>query len=202
MSRGKIVARGNPADIKAELPFDNEVVVVRMPGSVVREAVAASRAHAPAESGGFLQLDDKFAVDTTNAVRMIGGTPFEEDRVYAVAIVRELFFGLDHIEPLARFAREHAATIPPALSGREIKMVLVDACAVALWTQLGGFDAVDVDHDGRVTEAELEQAVARATGEAPSPITAGLLIHAIDTDQDRSISREEAERAERHRPPK
>ena len=34
-------------DVEAEVPFDNEVVVVSMPGRVIRDAVAASRSKAP-----------------------------------------------------------------------------------------------------------------------------------------------------------
>jgi hypothetical protein len=184
-------------DIKAEVPFDNEVVVARLPGSLVREAVAASRAHAPAESGGFLQVDDAVRAPR-DIVTEVRGAPLEEAREYKVALVRDLFLGLDHIDPLTRFAREHPGAIPPAGSGREIKLVLVDACAVALWEQLGGFDAVDANHDGRVTQTEIAAAVARATGEAPSAITADLVIHALDADHDRSISREEAADAEAH----
>src|SRR6185437_10689107 len=46
-------------DLEQEVPFENEVVVASIPGAVLREAIAASRAHAPAESGGYLQVDDR-----------------------------------------------------------------------------------------------------------------------------------------------
>jgi 2',3'-cyclic-nucleotide 2'-phosphodiesterase (5'-nucleotidase family) len=171
-------------DLKAEVPFDNEVVVARLPGRVVREAVVASRAHAPTESGGFLQVDDRLRVDT-----------LDDAREYRIALVRELFDGMDHIEPLVRFAREHPEKIPPRGSGREVKMVLVDAFSVALWKQLGGFDAVDANHDGIVTSAEIAEAVARVTAEAPSSITGDLVVQALDANHDRLVTREEAESA-------
>jgi 2',3'-cyclic-nucleotide 2'-phosphodiesterase (5'-nucleotidase family) len=183
-------------DVRAELPFDNEVVVVRMPGGVVRDAVAASRAHAPAESGGFLQVDDRMTVEEpAHRVTAIDGAPIDLARDYRVALVRDLMLGMDHIEPLARFARDYPERVPPVGSGREIKLVLVDAFSMALWAQLGGFDAVDTNHDGVVTASEVETAVATATGEAPSPITAELLIHALDADHDHVISRAEADAA-------
>jgi hypothetical protein len=75
----------------------------------------------------------------------------------------------------------------------------VDAFSVALWRQLGGFDAVDTDHDGVVTEPEVEAAVARMTAEPPSPVTADLVMHALDLDHDQVISRTDAEAAERKR---
>ena len=182
-------------DVKAELPFDNEIVVVALPGRVVRAAVAASRAHAPAESGGFLQVDDGTTVEG-GEVTAIGGAPLDPEREYRVAMVRNLLAGMDHIEPLVRFAREHPAKVPPEGSGRDVKVVLVDAFSVALWKQLGGFDAVDTDHDGVVTEPEVAAAVARFTAEPPSDVTANLLIHALDADHDQVISRLDAEVAE------
>jgi 2',3'-cyclic-nucleotide 2'-phosphodiesterase (5'-nucleotidase family) len=179
-------------DLKREVPFDNEVVVAKIPGRVVREAVKASRAHAPTESGGFLQVDDRITVTEQNDVIAVAGSPLEDDRLYRVAVVRDLFFGLDHIEPLSRFARENPDAIPPAGSGREIKMILVQAFALALWRSLGGFDAVDANHDGIITEGELEAAIAKANGEAPSRVAAELVLHAIDRDHDERITKEEA----------
>ena len=183
-------------DVRNELPFDNEVVVARMPGRVLREAVAASRAHAPAEWGGYLQVDDRMAVDEpSHVVTAVDGAPLDDSREYRVALVRDLMLGMDHIEPLVRFAHEHPERLPPVGSGREIKLVLIEAFAKALWSQLGGFDAVDADHDGVVTTSEVQAAVARATGEAPSIVTASLIVHALDHDHDQVISRTEAEAA-------
>jgi 2',3'-cyclic-nucleotide 2'-phosphodiesterase (5'-nucleotidase family) len=185
-------------DLKAEVPFDNEVVVAELPGRVIKEAVAASRAHAPLESGGFLQVDDRAKVlEPEHTLVEIAGTPLVEERLYRVALVRDLLLGLDHIEPLVRFGKEHPESVPASGSGRDVKMVLVDAFSVALWRELGGFDAVDANHDGVVTEEELEAAVARAMQEAPSPVTAGLLIHALDADHDQLISRTDDENARR-----
>ena len=91
-------------DLKQEVPFDNEIVVVRMPGRVVREAVAASRALAPRESGGYLQVDDGTVVaQAGHRVTAIAGAPLDDAREYRVALVRNLLDGMDHIEPLARF---------------------------------------------------------------------------------------------------
>ena len=118
------------ADLETEVPFDNEIVVVHMPGHVVRQAILASRSHAPAESGAFLQTDDTLDLEK-----------LEDPREYRVAIVRNLLVGIDHIEPLVRFAAEHPERIPPPGSGRDVKHVLVDAFAVALWRKLGKFDA-------------------------------------------------------------
>jgi hypothetical protein len=186
-------------DVKSELPFDNEVVVARLPGRVLAEAVAASRAAAPAESGGFLQVDDRMHVDEpAHVVSAVAGAPLDADRVYRVATVRELLTGMDHIEPLARWGREHPALVPPPGSGREVKLVLVESFAVSLWRRLGGFDAVDANHDGRVSASEIAAAIARVNEEAPSEIAAQLVLQALDVDHAGAVTREEAARVEPH----
>ena len=168
-------------DLETEVPFDNELVVVTMSGRAVKDAVAASRRHAPAESGGFLQVDrDLASIDDAAELR--------------VALVRNLFEGMDHNETLVQFAAEHS--IPPAGSGRDIKHVLAEAFAIELWRQLGGFAALDLNHDGVVDEAEVLAALARISAQAPSHDTAHLLLHTLDRDGDQRITRAEAAEAD------
>ena len=69
--------------------------------------------------------------------------------------------------------------------------------ALALWKQLGGFDAVDANHDGVVSEPELEAAIARATAEPASAVTANLVLGALDADHDHVVSRAEGDRLAR-----
>jgi 2',3'-cyclic-nucleotide 2'-phosphodiesterase (5'-nucleotidase family) len=180
-------------DIKGEVPFDNEMVVVELPGGVLRDAIAASRAHAPTESGSFLQVDDRVTVSgDAHTLTAIAGAPLDVDRRYRVAIVRDLLTGLDRIEPLVRFGHEHPERVPRRGSGRDVKVLLVDALSVSLWNQLGGFDAVDTDRNDFVDKPELTSAIARFTREPPSGITADLVLNALDMDHDRLISRQEA----------
>jgi hypothetical protein len=166
-------------DLEAEVPFVNEVVVVAMPARVLHEAVAASRAHAPAESGGFLQTDPDVA-------------SFADDRELRVAVIRELFFGMDHNGPLIAFAAANPARIPPVHSGQDIKHVLAHAFAVELWRSLGGFDALDTNRDGSVGEDEIYAALARISAQVPSHVAARLLAQLLDRDGDRVVTRAEA----------
>jgi len=166
-------------DLETEVPFENEVVVVAMPGATIKAAIAASRSHAPVESGGFLQA----CVDPET---------LEDARSYRLALVRNLFVGMDHNEPLMRFAAAHPEAIPQAGTGRDIKHVLVEAFAVELWKKLGGFDQIDVNHDGSIDEAEVLAALERITAHAPSHIVAHLLVHMLDKDSDELVTRFEA----------
>ncbi|MEP7123705.1 MAG: 5'-nucleotidase C-terminal domain-containing protein [Byssovorax sp.] len=182
-------------DLEAEVPFENEVVVASLPGRVLREAIAASRAHAPLESGGYLQVDAGLVVGADQQLVRVNGAPLDDARDYRIALVRNLFEGLDHIEPLVRFATESPARVPPMGSGRDIKVALVNAFSRALWDQFGTFDSIDTDHDGVVDAREIAEAITRVTAEPASPITVELLLKAIDADHDHRISRAEAEAA-------
>lgn len=180
-------------DVEAEIPFDNEIVVVALPGSVVREAVAASRAKAPAESGAFLQVDDGIVVGPDHRVTAIAGAPLDPERHYRVAIVRELLLGLDRVEPLVRWAEQNVALVPASGSGREPKVVLVQSFALEIWRELGGFDALDVDGDDRVTSDEIAASITlRHPSQAPSTILADIVLRAVDVDADHIVSRADA----------
>ena len=188
-------ARLTYGDLKSEVPFDNEIVVVSLPGHVLREAITASRASAPAESGSFLQVDERLEVDAHGVLTSVRGVPLDPERDYSIALVRELLFGLDHIDPLVRWATQNPSKVPANGSGRETKLILVDAFSKALWRSMGGFDEVDTDGDGMVSEAEVFAAVARVTAEPASHLTVGFVVRALDTNHDKMVSREEAAHA-------
>jgi 2',3'-cyclic-nucleotide 2'-phosphodiesterase (5'-nucleotidase family) len=185
-------------DLEAEVPFDNEMVVASLPAGVLREAIGASRVRAPAESGGFLQVDDGVTLANDRELTAIGGRPVTVEQEVRVALVRELFGGMDHNEPLVRWAKENPARIPPAGSGRDVKLLLVEAFARALWEKFGTFDAIDEDHDGFIDAKEIADALARATSEPASPVTVELLLRSLDKDHDHRVSRAEAEASRLH----
>jgi 2',3'-cyclic-nucleotide 2'-phosphodiesterase (5'-nucleotidase family) len=182
-------------DLKTEVPFDNEVVVARLPGSVLRDAIAQSRSKAPVESGAFLQVDDNLVVDEHHHLLSIQGAPVMPDRTYRVVLIRNLFDGMDHIDPLIEFAKKYPKEVPMKTSGRDVKIALVGACATVLWGQLGGFDGIDVNRDGTVTKEEIAAALAEKSRRPPSSLAAGLVVDALDTNHDQTISRDEAEAA-------
>lgn len=187
------------ADLKAMLPYANEVVVATLPGRVVRDAVAVSRAGASAGSSAFLQVDDRMTVEEPgHVVTAICGAPIDLDRDYRIATVQGLFGGMDQIAPLIEHARARPEAVPPRDSGREIKVVLVDAFCVELWQHLGRFQDIDADHDGVVTPGEIESAIARATAEAPSEIVVHDVLRVLDADGDGRITPQEAEAAVHH----
>ncbi|HEY8430110.1 MAG TPA: 5'-nucleotidase C-terminal domain-containing protein [Sandaracinaceae bacterium] len=178
-------------DLERELPFENEIVVVPLPGAVLRDAVAASRAKAPAESGSFLQVDDGMRVDAEHRVTHVAGRPLDPAATYRVALVRNFLEGMDDIEPLVRFGREHPEAVPPEASGRGVKIALVSAFAAMLLEQLGGFEGVDANRDGRVTRGELAAAFERKAG---SRAGAEQVLAALDRDGDGALTSDELRR--------
>jgi 2',3'-cyclic-nucleotide 2'-phosphodiesterase (5'-nucleotidase family) len=177
-------------DLKAEVPFDNEIVVARLPGALLREVVDQSRSRGI--SGGFLQVDDRTQVDLgAHRIIAVAGAPLDPERLYRVALVRNMFFGMDNLEPLLAFARDNPEVIPPAGSGREAKVALLDAFARAFWSQLDPFDVMDLNQDGVVEREEIAEAIVRRTSEPASPITIDLLLKAVDTNRDNVVSPDE-----------
>ncbi len=179
-------------DLAGELPFDNELTIVAMPGAVLAAAITFSRSFAPEERGCFLHTDDRLTVDAIDPAR-----------TYRVALVRNLLFGMDHITPLVDWARgvgeASAPPLPPAGAGREVKVLLIQAFGEELWRQLcappGSFDGIDTDHNGVITETELHAALVAKTG-ISSEMTTTLVKGALDTNRDGVIDRSEAARVE------
>lgn len=179
-------------DLEAEVPFDNEVVVATLPGRVLRAAIVASRAHAPAEFGGFLQVDDGIRVDAAGEVTHVAGAPLDPARSYRVAMVRDLCFGLDHLEPLVEYVRAVPSSVPPAGGFRTPRELLVRAFARSLWAQLGGFAAVDANHDGRVSPGEVTAALGAARHGDTSELLGELIVRTFDGDLDAAVEPGEA----------
>lgn len=182
--------------LEAEIPFDNEVVIARLPGRVIADAIAYSRRHAPRESGGFLQVDDGMTVTEGHVLTHVAGAPLDPERDYAIALVREMLCGLDGIEPLVRFGSSHPERVPPPDTGRGLRMSMVHAFSVNLWKQLGGFDAVDANGDGVVTKEEVEAKLAEKTNVGRPDVVAGLVVRALDVHPDEVITRDEAKLVE------
>ncbi len=179
-------------DLEAEVPFDNEVVVISIPGSVLRDSIVASRALAPQEHGGFLQVDDGIDLDASGAVTHVGKTPIDPDRIYRVATIRDLCFGLDHLEPLVAYVRAVPTAVPPAGGFRTPRELLVRAFAISLWKQLGGFAALDANHDGRVSPDEVTAALGAARHGDTSELLGEMVVHAFDVDRDDAVEPGEA----------
>lgn len=178
------------ADLETEVPFANEVVCAALPGAVLERAIVFSRSHAPAEFGGFLQVCDALELGPDNHVLRVRGEPFDAARLYRVALVRNLFTGMDGVQPLVDYARAYPDAIPPIGSGRDVKLALLEGFARAAWQRLGGLAGLDRDGDGVVNAAEFERGLCH-DGDGSSAVIAQVLLRALDQNGDGQMTRDD-----------
>jgi 2',3'-cyclic-nucleotide 2'-phosphodiesterase (5'-nucleotidase family) len=178
-------------DLRRELPFPTKMIVTDMPGSVLRDAIAHSRKGEPDdERRAFLQVCDAVDVDDRDRVISVRGEPLDPEKLYHVALPRNLCKGLFNIKPLVTWAE---ATDLPA----EDDFVPAMNCVLlrhsyALWRRLGEFDDIDTNHDGVITVDEVRDAITRRRGGVEPPkILLDNVMEALDADHSGTINRDE-----------
>jgi hypothetical protein len=180
-------------DLKKEIPFDTEMVVVSLPGSVVAEAVRASRARAfldpPEDWGGYMQLDEGFRWDAaTNTVTHIDGAPIEADREYHVAVLLLSLNGMNRNQPLIDWANANADKIPLEEAARKAKDVIVDRCSKEIIARLGDFHDIDMDGDGLLSMHEIMAAMSKFLKREVTEVEVSNFMEAMDKDKSGSLS--------------
>jgi len=161
------------ADLKSEMPFQDAMGVVPMPGRVLEGAVGysrrASRRDPPEEDSGLLHLCDmvrytyKSAEDEDGWIVEIGGLPFAPGQIYSVALPIALLNGMDDNVPLLDWARESGLRMSEE-GGKPVKIIFVETFALSFWGNLGSFAEMDEDGDGIITRVELERAISTKLG--------------------------------------
>lgn len=102
------------------MPFSEEVVVLPLPGSIIKRAISETRAPAfrtpPEILGGYAQTDGSITWDSaTNTVTAIGGEPIQDDKIYQVATPYVLTNSLRENLPILEYCQTHlAGKIPNA----------------------------------------------------------------------------------------
>ena len=148
------------ASLRLEFPMSKDVVIVEMPGRVIAAAIKDTRAdEGKVERARYLQTCDNVVVAPRGEeVISIGGEPFSPDKLYKVAIRRELLTGLDSIGPLVEYANSLPDGPPPSDAGRPVKPVVLDYFMRRLWSRLPDFDEIDENGDGVLTHEEVKEA--------------------------------------------
>jgi 2',3'-cyclic-nucleotide 2'-phosphodiesterase (5'-nucleotidase family) len=187
-------------DLKKEVPFDSEMVVVSIPGSVICDAIKASRERAykepPEDWGGYMQLDDGFKWDKdTNTVTHINHMPVEAEKLYSIGVLALSLNGMNRNQPLIDWANANPKSVPDEDAVRHAKDVVVYACSKKVWEQLGSFADLDADGDGTLNVSEVKMAMKKALRRDVSDVDAQNLIKAIDTDGSGNVSADEFKKA-------
>jgi 2',3'-cyclic-nucleotide 2'-phosphodiesterase (5'-nucleotidase family) len=169
------------ADLKIEMPFPDSMVVVPLPGGVLEEAVVFSRRKSkltpPEEESGFLHLCEMAEYKDTNGCTIdrsehagwdgriveIGGQPFNPDRIYNVALPVALVKGVDNNAPILEWSRKSGLEFSED-TGKPIKVIFVETCALSFWRNLGSFSDIDTDGDGVITTKKIGNIIAKNLG--------------------------------------
>jgi 2',3'-cyclic-nucleotide 2'-phosphodiesterase (5'-nucleotidase family) len=91
-------------DLVSELPFDDDIVVVDFPGSVIEAAVQFSHGPLRKGMGGFLQVDSGMQLDpSTSSILTICGQSFNRNKTYRLVTNILALEGIDENVPLINF---------------------------------------------------------------------------------------------------
>lgn len=149
------------ADLASEVPFPSTVITAVIPGSVLSEAVAASRAPwhgaetpragAPAGSTSHaLHFDDGMKSDPiTEELVEVAGKPLDPDCLYSIVIDS---FLMHNDKVLMEYTKAHPENVPSEESGRPALPMLVEFFCNKIWASL-----CDVDGDGVVQVEEIDE---------------------------------------------
>lgn len=200
----KYVDRVTMSDLKAELPFKNDTLVVTVPGGVLSEAVRTSRVKA-GEKGKYaflLHCDKGCVVDpSTHCLIQVAGEPFAADRHYSVAVGVDLGIGSGVNEPLINWANANQHAVPDKELAMPAGPILEMFFIRRLWEQLPSFQDIDTHQDGYLTYEEIEHAYTSVffAGVGELDVSQQLaikqmvqhLVRALDRAGDSRVSKEE-----------
>ena len=180
-------------DLKKEIPFDTEMVVVSLPGHVIVAAVQASRARAakipPEDWGGYFQLDDGFRWNVAEGtLTHIDHSPIEHSREYQVGVILLSLNGMNRNQPLIDWANENAEKIPPEEAARHAKDLIVECCSMEIIGRLGEFQELDIDGDGLLSISEIKTAMSKFLKRDVSEMEVLNFMEALDKDKSGSLS--------------
>ena len=149
------------ADIAKEVPFPSTLILARIPGSVLSEAVSKSRAPwhgaetprsgAPAGStSNALHFDDGMKSDPiTEELLEVAGKPLEPEKVYNIIIDN---FLMHNDVVLKEYTTAQPENVPSEETGRPALPMLVQYFCDKVWCSL-----CDIDGDGVVQIEEVDE---------------------------------------------
>uniref|UniRef100_A0A7S2WK64 EF-hand domain-containing protein n=1 Tax=Rhizochromulina marina TaxID=1034831 RepID=A0A7S2WK64_9STRA len=201
------------SDMKKEVAYPTEMVILPLPATILQEMVAASRAlwttSPDEENNGAYQVDSGLVVAEDGTLASIAGSPVEEEKIYRVAISS---YNVERDPVLPQFFEEHPEARVAGDSGRGLLELLVEYFCGRMWRRLlesgsgqgedlahdseaqrralyGLFLLFDKDMDGDIEAGELQEALtARLGGRLSSSLVAKNMIQMVDVDEDGEVS--------------
>jgi len=161
--------------LQSELEETKEIVVVKLPGSVLRVGL---RETYQVPNPGWMQYDDEVHLDKDGYVTHVAGEPLDESRIYKVASISDFWRKRD-APSIGAYFEDHPEGLPEGDSGKPIHALLLRFFALQVWTRLWkelGFDSngectdpeafkrLDHDGDGVLSKDDLKHAMAEIAG--------------------------------------
>lgn len=181
-------------DLKVQVPYDSEVVVVMLPGSLIKEMVTFSRSFATQDPppkklpGCFLQIDDKMTWDEpTQTVTHIAGKPLDLGMMYRCAVLFFALDGLDDVKPLVDYCKAHKGDVPDSVdSARKLKDVLADYFAKRMFWDIFknecAYSTFDLNGDGVLSMDEVSGAMQKRLGKSIGTLLLDNIFSVVDKD--------------------
>eukprot|EP01120_Amphizonella_sp_Union-15-10_P014434 TRINITY_DN6996_c0_g1_i2.p1 TRINITY_DN6996_c0_g1~~TRINITY_DN6996_c0_g1_i2.p1 ORF type:complete len:554 (+),score=112.41 TRINITY_DN6996_c0_g1_i2:79-1740(+) len=151
------------SDVRRELPFGSEMMILKMTGEDVRKILKFSREKEfQTENPGYLQADEGVKVDANHNVTHIRGAPIDLKKLYNVAYLQVSIGGMNNNTELIAWVKNHPESVPHADSIFPGKPLLLRWFSTALWKQLPPFEVLDVDKNGSLSIDEVKAGYAKA----------------------------------------
>lgn len=136
--------------LKSEISETQDLVICSVPGSVIRVGL---RETWEAPNPGWMQYDDGVEVDDDGYVTTVAGEDLDENRLYRVGTVVDLFRARDG-SSFGHYFEEHPEHKPDDDSGVNMHALLLGYFADQAWQKV--LDALDADHSGSISAQELK----------------------------------------------
>lgn len=156
-------------DLMKELPFQDPMTVINLPGSVIADTICYSRAQSlltiPIQMGYYMQTDSFIEWNAaSNTVLRIAKKPFDKDQVYSVAISSKLL-EMKELEPLLDYIKSQPVddhnVNKEQDSGISIIELIVSHFARTILFQFlktyDDFDQMDSNHDFLIDKKEFHE---------------------------------------------
>ena len=146
------------ADLRRELPWASEMVVVDMTGAEIAEAVRWSRSQ-PSGFGGFLQTDSALQVAADNHTRVthVLGLPVDSEREYRVALIHSSLYGMNRNPVFQAWLAARPGEKPSP--GSKATTLLMNHFVRTIWARMPDFDDIEAAHEGALSWEHFKDTV-------------------------------------------
>jgi len=185
-----------------ELPFGVEMAIIELPGKVIAESIKSTRSTPEKEAPNYLHVDADCSFDPKDAKKLMGinKKPLDPKKLYQVAIYQFLLGGMNEIEPLLSYVKQHVK-VPSLETCLPAKNLVMETCMKRLWRRIIGdsssieakFAELDRDGSGDISKAELTACIDQLDNDSDPnndvPLSLVIrLMEALDVNHDGKIS--------------